>query len=92
MLKISEMHPSWVRHNGTVNLITKDTINSGKNSINNSNNSFVHITRDKNNVLLIKIVKIRISINFQKCVQDIYIYIYLLELWKFADLEESHLT
>lgn len=86
------MHPSWVRHNGTVNLITKDTINSGKNSINNSNNSFVHITRDKNNVLLIKIVKIRISINFQKCVQDIYIYIYLLELWKFADLEESHLT
>lgn len=35
------MHPSWVRHNGTVNLITKDTINSGKNSTNNSNNSTV---------------------------------------------------
>lgn len=26
MLKISEMHPSWVRHNRTVNLIIKDTL------------------------------------------------------------------
>lgn len=39
--------------------------------------TFTQVTRDKNNViLLIKIVKIRISINFQKCVQDIYIYIF----------------